>query len=158
MGTIAATGSDRLWGNGLRYAEDFVDIIGHARIPAEYVTAEGFALGRWAQRQRVEYRKGLLAPERAQALEFLPGWAWSVHHRTWQIGFERLLEFFAEKGHTRVPARWKCSDGYCLGSWVRTQRRKNAAGQLDSNSQAALERVPGWGWDAGGTALSDRSA
>jgi hypothetical protein len=51
---------------------------GSSRIPASYVTPNGKTLGRWAEKQRMRYRKGLLTEDRKKLLEELSGWVWET--------------------------------------------------------------------------------
>lgn len=45
----------------------------------------------------------------------------SFEHR-WEIGFERLTEYFLENGTTRVPQGFRTKDDFPLGSWVGNNR------------------------------------
>lgn len=52
---------------------------GHCRIPAahiEHVGEDALPLGSWVGYLRQRRRKGLLAAERIQKLEQIPGWQW----------------------------------------------------------------------------------
>ena len=62
--------------DGIAALRSFVAQKGSAHVPAEYRTADGFALGRWCVTQRTAHRRGLLAPERAALLAALSGWSW----------------------------------------------------------------------------------
>ena len=52
-------------------SEYFKDANNHSRVPHGYKVASGFALGRWISRQRREYKKDQLTPERIQRLDEL---------------------------------------------------------------------------------------
>src|SRR5262249_29863413 len=55
---------------------------GHARPPAGLVI-EGIRIGGWVTEQRHQWRRGRMAPQRAELLEALPGWAWQVSENGW---------------------------------------------------------------------------
>ena len=53
---------------GLSHLAEYRRTFGHARVPAEYVTADGYRLGKWVSRQRgrrrqVDGRRGLTTPQ-----------------------------------------------------------------------------------------------
>jgi hypothetical protein len=61
------------------------------------------------------------------------------------VGVDHHLKKFSEReGHCRVPALYKTSDGYGLGSWVRKNR--NARNKIDPDRRQRLEELPGWSW------------
>ena len=65
------------WEVGFGHAQEFVKIHGHALIPAAYTTKDGFALGRWTNRQRVAHKAGKLPADRVKRLNNL-GWTWDA--------------------------------------------------------------------------------
>ncbi len=40
---------------------------------------DGVNIGHWVMAQRTRHRQGRLAPDRAHALQALPGWDWAPH-------------------------------------------------------------------------------
>lgn len=57
----------------------FIGRTGHARVPAAHVEEIGgrqIALGAWVGYTRQRFRRGSLAPQRAEQLAGLPGWQW----------------------------------------------------------------------------------
>jgi hypothetical protein len=105
-----------------------------------------------ADAERKRKNKAQMTPERASALEGVPGWAWVADFEpAWQ---EKLAALRAYVGaHGALPPQ---SHPSSLGAWVGTQRQAKKA--LDNGRKgkckmappraAALEAVPGWARDA----------
>ena len=67
---------------GFKRLQAYVEREDHARVPMGYKDESGFNLGYWVARQRTEFRKGDLSPERIKALEALPSWVWGAAARS----------------------------------------------------------------------------
>ena len=55
----------------------YLQINGDTKVPARYITSDGYKLGSWVSDQRKRKLKGLLSHERIERLEALSGWVWS---------------------------------------------------------------------------------
>jgi Helicase associated domain len=100
---------------GFSYLKQFSDREGHCRVLRSSKTDDGYRLGHWVREQRA--KKDKLDADRRQRLEALPGWAWNVFSKSWEVGFSHLKQFSDREGHCRVPHKHKI-DGYRLGEWV----------------------------------------
>jgi len=65
----------------------------------------------------------------------LPGW----DDEWWNFRFREFEAFVAEKGHARVPARWKPNPS--LGRWVAHQRELAREGLLEPDRKRKLEKL-----------------
>ena len=134
-----------------RDLKEFVEREGHATVPNDHTTKDGFRLGSWVKNQRP--RMGRLPLEYKAQLEALPGWQWTAHLSIkihWEGAFRELGKYVEREGHARVPKDYTTQDGFRLGGWVQSQRSQMERLTLECKTQ--LEALPGWTWDA----LSDR--
>ena len=79
-------------------------------------------------------------------LEALPGWLWNPHSAAWEVGFSTLERFVAREGHARVFLS-HVEDGYPLGTWGNSQRKRYRKGRLAPDRVARLEALRDWTWD-----------
>jgi len=131
------------WNFWFGLLEAFVEREGHAKVPKDFKTAEGFRLGIWVGHQRKAIDK--LETERKSRLEGLLGWVWNAIDDKWEKGFQYLSEFARREGHCKVSALRKTADGYPIGTWVSVQRI--AKEKLPHERKIRLEAIPGWIWD-----------
>jgi len=101
----------------------------------------------WSSAQRTAYRRGLLDNEKIELLESVKGWTWDPLQTSWEAGFQKLKEYEQRNGHTRVP-HGHLLDGFNLGSWVLTQRRRYAKKTITRDQIKRLEAMDGWVWIA----------
>lgn len=133
--------------NSLRLLTDYIRTHGTLTIPAGYRDPDtGTHLGIWVAEQRLQHRRGTLAPERATALENLPGWTWTPGRDDhWQHALRTLRAYVAE--HGRIPTAITAHDGINIGRWVARQRTAHRQGTLNPNATRELEATPGWTWN-----------
>ena len=73
---------------------------GSCNVPSKY--RQDLHLGRWVDKQRTTYRKGLLAKERCDQLEKI-GFEWTVVERTkWTEMLKRLQQY--------IPNKWRANN------------------------------------------------
>lgn len=135
-----------VWDRGYRELREFVAARGDSRVPGEYISASGFALGRWVAKRRAAFHRGGLDADKADALSCLPGWAWAVHQSKWDQGINALDEFVAAEAHSRVPRGYVDASGFSLGRWVDERRGEHRAGALRPDRAAVLEGYSEWSW------------
>jgi hypothetical protein len=76
----------------------------------------------------------------------LPKWIWEPFLEDLDKGFSSLSQFISQKGHSRVPARFKTEDGFRLGQWVANKRQAKKNGTLPKYQSDNLETLPKWTW------------
>jgi hypothetical protein len=66
---------DFQWEKACKYAKDYFLKYGNLKVPARYMTEDGFKLGSWAYNLKTSYKKGKLTSEQIQELESI-GMVW----------------------------------------------------------------------------------
>lgn len=106
-------------------AEEYFLSHGNLRIPRRYVTESGISLGSWLttqRRVRAGTVPGRLTEEQIRRLDGI-GMEWeSRAGRAWERGYQELVSFREQHGHTDVPVKFVTVDGYPLGKFVSNQR------------------------------------
>lgn len=131
------------WWTGFGHARTYAETHGDLDVPSSYVTADGFALGRWVINARQHRRKGWLRPVRIAALDGL-GMVWDTTQQSWSRFLEEMRAYRQEFGHVNVPQKYVSPSGYALGAKVNVTRTRSA--QAPAAVRAALDDL-GMVWD-----------
>ena len=131
---------------GLTHLRTYVAVHGTALVPRDAMV-DGFRVGDWVQRRRQSHLTGELRPEWAQLLQALPGWRWRLTTPPlhWDDGLAVLRGWVTDHGDIAVPPG-AVYEGYPLGAWVHTMRRRHTRGSLTPHQTATLHELPGWVW------------
>ena len=135
------------WEEVFEQLQSYVEKHGKARVPYNYVTADGLNLGRWINTQRQNQSKNLLSLDRIERLEALPGWSWDPYMEQWEEAFEQLQYYVKQQGNAKVPATNGITDNFKLGTWASNQRTNKSKNLLSHDRIERLEALPGWSWD-----------
>jgi hypothetical protein len=109
----------RIWDDFYNCLKEYKTEFGDCNLSVRYKTKNGILLGRWAGNQRA-YKN--LSPERKKKLDDL-GFVWDLGVRSWGDWLKDLIAYKKEFGDCNVPAKFKTSEKYALGTWVRNQRK-----------------------------------
>lgn len=135
------------WTAGLAAATGYVAAHGSLSAVQPDTVHDGFALGRWVVRCRLDFREGTMPGERVTVLEVLPGWRWGPLEVMWHEGLAVLRHHVDLHGHAH-PAQATVLDGFPVGSWVKECRHRYRAGTLRPDRAEVLSSLPGWWWNA----------
>ncbi|MDT2006853.1 helicase [Rhodococcus opacus] len=119
----------------------------HSPVPDDYVTDNGYRLGRWQTRQRVARMLGTLPASRISELDAI-GFVWSENGQPLPAVARtdskrrRMLTAIAayreEHGNALVPANYLTDDGEQLGQWLYRAVKKWRAHNLPDEERAPL--------------------
>jgi superfamily II DNA or RNA helicase len=131
------------WERGYERLNAYVAVTNNAAVSKSYICEDGFKLGAWVGTQRSN--KNRLSEQSRSKLETLPGWSWDALSDKWEEGFRYLKEFADREGHAKVSLRYRTADGYQIGQWIATQRKRKE--KISPERKARLEALSGWSWD-----------
>lgn len=133
------------WETGFMYAEQYYGEYKHLNPEADYVTDDGFALGRWIATQRKKYKDGKISGDRIARLDELEI-IWDMSSAKWETGFKYLCEYNRYHGDISPPGDYVTDDGFMLGNWTANQRSRYKAGKLSGERIDKLNNL-GFIWD-----------
>ena len=144
------------WNTNYEAAREYARKHGDLRVPRNYMTPEGIALGNWIQNMRTANRLRTLSPERFEALDRI-GMIWSLNGLKWERAYQALVRYFKEHGNLRVPKKYETEDGLQLGKWLRGVRRAYRNGTLSLDRIRKMQALDK-DWDKPGGASDKKSA
>jgi Helicase associated domain len=109
------------WENGFEHLKAYAKEHNNCRVPMLYKSSDGYNLGRWVDNTRQNARSA--SPKQKARLDAL-GFYWNPRDTDWQNGLTHFRAFVNEQKHCRIPQRYKSPDGFNLGVWVNTLRRR----------------------------------
>ena len=133
------------WEEGFLHAGVYFENNASLNPSADYVSDDGFPLGRWVTVQRRKYQAGTLTQSRISQLEKLTI-DWNPSEALWQEGYQNALEYCKAYGNLYVPAAFVTESGYKLGAWLNNQRTKYKTGKLSKEHTEILEKI-GMTWN-----------
>lgn len=144
--TIKEVKNNITWDEMCELASSYYKKYGNLDIGRSFITkdginrdADGYSLGRWLSRQRVNYKNGKLSKQQIEKLEKIGiNWNTEFTHRSWDEAYQLAVEFFVNNGHLNVRTDYLTEDGYNLGSWIYLQRSYFAKEKL---SEEQIEKL-----------------
>lgn len=145
VGMVWEDAQEQSFAKGCEALERYLDENGVADVPARYVTADGFPLGKWVGNIRTVYKNGRLDQDRTERLNRI-GMIWDVREYRWNVNYEAAKEYFKVHGNLQVPASWVTENDICLGRWVANQIKiynglKPGSIPLTAEQTAKLEAI-----------------
>ncbi len=136
----------RSWMQYYALAKKYYEEHGDLNVNVNYMTPDGVKLGVWISGQRQNRKKGQhITDEQVRLLNEI-GMSWERSASKWDAAYEYAKAYFDEHGALDVPAEYKTDDGFALGNWIVSQRKKYASGKLKLTQIKRLESI-GMLWD-----------
>ena len=132
--------NDSFWEQGFAHAEDYFSANGNLMVSEGFVCEDGFKLSVWIKNQRTAFKQGRLDKSKTERLEAI-GMVWSPSEQQWQAGYNHAAEYFAANGNLIVPQKFRCKDGFLLGSWIVAQRNAYKSKKLSDDKITKLEKI-----------------
>jgi hypothetical protein len=110
-------------------------------IPKKWNQNPGLAV--WVFKQRMDYRLGLLPPERVARLDRI-GFLWEPFASVWNEFFEALSAYKLAYGNCNVPRGWPKNSK--LATWCAHQRNEYQKGKLSADRIQRLNEL-GFKWN-----------
>lgn len=159
--TTKTIGRLERWDNAISHLEEFIRNHGTANVPQRCASPDGYRLGQWVNRTRMQSKKGSLSEDRWMQLNQYSGWEWTVsggwklatstaktqkisQQERWANAIVHLEEFVREHGTAYVPQKYVSPSGFGLGEWAHSTRELSKKNRLSVDRTVQLNRFPGW--------------
>lgn len=129
------------WNEMFSVLINFREKYGHSNVPRSW--HKDPELSHWVGKQRENYRKGLLSPDRIKRLEQI-GFIWDTIDNSWEENYLALIEYKFATGNCEVPDKWPIN--LKLSHWVSKQRSDWKKNRLSANRIEKLNAI-GFTWD-----------
>ena len=128
------------WLDGYYAARAYHQEHGHLNVRKDYVTPDGYPLGRWLEHQRYyPTSRARSDPELSRKLDEI-GMVWAGRHeQAWWRQYGLLKEYKAKHGNTDLRKTYVTADGDKLGAWLANQRKRKSS--LSDERIAALDEL-----------------
>ena len=113
--------------------------------PVDYISDDGFPLGRWIATQRHRYQIGKLKEKQIKSLEKL-NIEWNPAEAFWHEGYRNACDYSKANGNLYVPNSYVNDYGFKLGAWLSNQRTRYKSGKLSEEQIELLENI-GMTWN-----------
>ncbi len=138
---------EQSWDNGLAHAKAYRQAYGNLDVKSRFVCEDGFALGMWISRMRMlkagtNHRSHLSEGQQKQLDEL--GMVWSKQDLGFERGFDAAVQYFVQNGHLNVPCQYETREGFKLGAWLSSLRKRR--NRLSLEQQQQLDRLH-MNWD-----------
>jgi hypothetical protein len=131
------------WKTALAALDAYRTHHGHSDVPATFVAADGFPLGKWLSRRRELFRAGALPSEQATEL-VTAGVDLAEQRRSqrlWREHVDDLVAFRREYGHANPAQRYVTPTGFRLGAWISGCRTSYRSGEFTADHIDDLHRL-----------------
>lgn len=138
------------WEKGYQALSVYYQKYGSTDVKADYITEDGYKLGKWVSNLRQKKKHGELLPEQIQSLDALE-MIWDKNAYLWNRNYQAASQYYQEHRDLKVPASYCTPDGIRLGNWIQNLRqiyagKKKTAAALSEEQIRQLEAI-GMKWE-----------
>ena len=118
--------------------------MGNLDVPVNYVSPDGYNLGRWIANQRSNHNTPsqyhFLTQNQTERLEKI-GMIWNPRQQEWMEGFEHAREYAKLLNGEQWLTTYVSPDGHPTGQWLRSQKRRSLKNALDADKAVMLAEI-----------------
>ncbi|MCC8047240.1 MAG: Helicase associated domain protein [Clostridiales bacterium] len=138
IGMVWTKANDSKWEKGYQAAKEYAARHGDLLVPARYTVEDGYSLGRWICRQRLDYQSDKISAARKKKLEAI-GMVWQAD--SWESRLELVKKWYRETGSLAISQN-TVVDGVWIGKWLAFQRKALQDGKLSQRQAELLAELP----------------
>lgn len=118
------------------YAQLMIYFCDHidADISDEYVTDDGFELGKWLSKVRQLWEQGELNSKQVLMLHKV-GLSSKQEKQAWETLYFYAKDYYIEHGNTDISRTYRTVDGLMLGAWIERQKINYAHLSVDQRQK-----------------------
>lgn len=135
LGMVWNKRQDQAWNKAFGFAQAYFETYGNLNVPTAYKNADGFALGKWLERQR---QNNELSKSRKSKLDDI-GMVWKKED-SWEARFKLAKAYYEENGKLDISTNY-VTGGIWLGKWLSEQRKAYKSGKLSAERTQCLEKL-----------------
>ncbi len=146
IGMNWATRSETAWEVGIQHAKEYKQQFGDLDVVVQYVSPDGFCLGRWIANYRHKYvtirdsGKDPFVIHEFQTLDKL-GMIWDKRNEQFQRGLKAASDYVDRNGNLNVSPNYSTEDGFKLGQWLNNQRTRRKRNNISQKAEKELSQL-----------------
>lgn len=128
------------WQEGYEQAAFYFQSNGDLDIASDYISKDGYLLGSWISRQRLNFKKNKLSSQQIELLNQI-GMIWDRNDWRWKEGYKHALEYAECNNLMEINQKYCSPDGYRLGDWISAQKKAYRKNELSEDRVDALKQL-----------------
>jgi superfamily II DNA or RNA helicase len=133
------------WDKGMIALKNYIAKHNDCNVPVAYKSPHNLTLGSWVRTCRKNKMNNKLSKEKVTELDLL-GFIWDVDKYNWEQGVSAFKAYKKLNGDCLVPDSFVDGNGFSLGAWLRTCKKKYKNKVLTIDKIFTLEEI-GIIWD-----------
>ena len=136
---------DEAFERGFNETVKYKRLFGNANTPSQYITPEGFPLGKWQVGKRRAYKNNKLSQDIINRFKKI-GFTWYRLDEAFEYGFNETLKYKKLFGTPNAPNKYITPEGFPLGQWQSGKRSSYKRNKLPQDKIRRFEEI-GFVWD-----------